>query len=118
MVDDVEKRWHDPGMYRRAVRYCVGVLIVAALLFLAIDEWASRRESCAQSARTFCDGASQGAILGGPGLVLIIGTIGAFVTTYRIWRRHRAWPIWQGAGWFLMIVTLAYLTIGTGSVMS
>lgn len=118
MVEDVEKNWHDPGMFRRAAGYCVGVLIVAGLVFLAIDEWAGRRESCAPSPRTFCDGASQAAILAGPSLVLFLGTLGAFVATYRVWRQHRTWPIWQGAGWFLMIVTLAYFSIGMGSVMS
>jgi hypothetical protein len=116
--DDVEKRWHDPGMYRHAVEYCAGVLIATVLVFAAIYEWADRRESCARAAHAFCDTTSRTTILLGPGFVLIVGTVGAFITTYRIWRRHRAWPIWQGAAWFLMVVTLAYLAIGAGSVMA
>lgn len=118
MVDDVEKHWHDPGMYRRAAGYCIGVLVLAALVFVVIDEWADRREPCGRSSHTFCDGTSQTSILLGPGLVLIIGTLGAFIATYRVWRRHRAWPIWQGAAWFLMTVTLGYLAIGAGTVLT
>ena len=59
-----------------------------------------------------------GRILAGPGLVLVAGTVGAFVATYRAWQRRRAWPIWQGAGWFMMTVSLGYLAIGAGTVMT
>jgi hypothetical protein len=116
VADDVEKRWHDPGMFRRAVRYAVLVLAAAALVFAVVDEWASRREPCALADSIFCDTASRAMVLGGPGLVLVVGTVGAFIVTYRMWRQHRAWPIWQGAGWFLLTVTLAYLAIGGGAV--
>ncbi|WP_019928172.1 hypothetical protein [Nocardia sp. BMG111209] len=113
VVSDVEKRWHDPGMFRRAARYTIGVVVVAALVLVVIQIWASRREACAGASVTYCDTASRAAILGGPGLVLLLGTVGAFVATYRVWREHRTWPIWQGAGWFLLVLTLAYLAIGS-----
>ncbi|MBF6327774.1 hypothetical protein IU452_04500 [Nocardia transvalensis] len=116
MVDDVEKRWHDPGMFRHVVVYSVCVLAAAVLVAAVVVEWASRREACAQAASTYCDATSRGWIVGGPGLVLLVGTVGAFVETYRVWRRHRAWPIWQGAGWFLLTLTLAYLAIGAGTI--
>ncbi|MGV9680718.1 hypothetical protein ACWDSJ_36070 [Nocardia sp. NPDC003482] len=115
MVDDVEKRWHDPGLYRRAVVYSVCVLAAAALVFAVVEEWARRREPCAGADSTFCDTASRAMILGAPGLVLLVGTVGAFVATFRAWRAGRAWPIWQGAGWFLLTITLAYLAIGAGT---
>ncbi|WP_216898871.1 hypothetical protein [Nocardia alni] len=116
--NDVEKHWRDPGMYRRAVEYCIGVLVVTVLVFVAIQVWAGRREPCARTGHTYCDTASQISILLGPGLVLIIGTVGAFVATYRTWKRQQAWPIWQGAAWFMMTVTLGYLAIGAGTVMT
>jgi hypothetical protein len=116
--DDVEKRWHDPEMYRHAAGYCVGVLVVAALVFAVVDEWAARREPCRLAAHAFCDITSRLAILLGPGLILVAGTVGAFIATYRAWQRHRAWPIWQGAGWFLMTLSLGYLAIGSGTIMS
>ena len=39
------------------------------------------------------------------------GALGAFVKTYRDWRAGRTWPIWQGAGWFLLTTTLLSLSI-------
>ena len=34
-INDVEKRWHDPQMFRAAVRYVVAVVVLAVLaLFL------------------------------------------------------------------------------------
>ncbi|MBB5917303.1 hypothetical protein BJY24_006215 [Nocardia transvalensis] len=116
MTDDVEKRWHDPGMYRRAAGYVAAVLVAAALVGVAVTTWAERREPCADAGSVFCDTASRATILAGPGVVLAAGTVGAFVATYRVWKRHRAWPIWQGAGWFLMTVTLAFLAVGAGTV--
>ncbi|MDQ1731442.1 MAG: hypothetical protein QOK10_1601 [Pseudonocardiales bacterium] len=44
-----------------------------------------------------------------PGL-LFVGALAAFVKTYRDWRANRTWPIWQGAGWFLL--TLSLLALG------
>jgi len=35
--------------------------------------------------------------------VLFGGGIGAFVRTYRAWRRYQIWFAWQGAGWFLLL---------------
>ncbi|WP_280387554.1 hypothetical protein [Nocardia wallacei] len=113
MIDDVEKRWHDPGMFRRAAAYVAVVLAIAVLVGAAVSAWAGRREPCASAAGMFCDTASRATILAGPGAVLVAGTVGAFITTYRAWKHHRAWPIWQGAGWFLMTVTLAFLAIGS-----
>lgn len=118
MVDDVEKRWHDPRMFRHAVRYAITVLVIAALVCALVAQWAHRREPCRRASSAFCDGASQAAMLGGPGLVLVLGTVGAFLATYRAWRHRGAWPIWQGAGWFLLTVTIGYLAIGGGIITS
>ncbi|WP_280257447.1 hypothetical protein [Nocardia wallacei] len=116
MVDDVEKRWHDPGMYRRAAGYVGTVLVVTALVCVAVVQWAGRREPCADADTAFCDTAARGIMIAAPGIVLALGTLGAFVQTYRVWKRHRAWPIWQGVGWFLMTVTLVFLGIGAGTI--
>lgn len=45
-------------------------------------------------------------------ITLGIGTIGAFIRTYRIWREDGVWWAWQGAGWFLLTLTLFTLTMG------
>ncbi|MGY2008456.1 hypothetical protein ACW9HJ_24135 [Nocardia gipuzkoensis] len=117
MVEDVEKRWHDPRGFRRAATYVASVLATAALVFLLILLWAARRQ-CAGEDRLLCDDAAQVAIVLGPSVVLLIGGIGAFVETYVQWRRGRTWPIWQGAGWFLFILMVVYLGIGGGAVAS
>lgn len=45
-------------------------------------------------------------------VILFGGAVGAFVRTYRLWRAERTWWGWQGAGWFLLTVTLLVATIG------
>ncbi|WP_280251285.1 hypothetical protein [Nocardia abscessus] len=117
MVEDVEKRWHDPRGFRRAATYVASVLTTATLVFLLILLWAAQRE-CAGEDRLLCDDAAQVAIVLGPSVVLLIGGIGAFVETYVQWRRGRTSPIWQGAGWFLFILMVVYLGIGGGAVAS
>jgi len=42
---------------------------------------------------------------------LLVGGIGAFVKTYRVWKAEGAWPAWQGAGWFLLTFMLVCLSI-------
>ena len=96
MVEDVEKRWHDPRMFRRAATYVASVLATAALVFALILLWAAQRE-CAGEKRLLCDGAAQAAVVLGPSAVLLIGGIGAFVETYVQWRRGRSRGCWHGA---------------------
>lgn len=90
-TNDVEKRWHDPVMFRAAVKYVVGVLAVAAVAFAATAVW--RSHVAAVLVPT----------------VLFAGGIGAFVQTYRVWRVEGVWPIWQAAGWFLLLLFLFVL---------
>jgi multidrug transporter EmrE-like cation transporter len=87
--DDVEKRWHDPGALRAAVAYVVAVIAVAAAAF----------------ALSVQAGHSLGWAFGAPA-VTCVGALGAFGKTYRDWRAGRTWPIWHGAGWFLLTTTL------------
>jgi hypothetical protein len=35
----------------------------------------------------------------------------AFLRTYQVWRARGGWWIWQGAGWFLMLLMLVVLTM-------
>ncbi|MGQ4599325.1 hypothetical protein [Nocardia sp. R6R-6] len=115
MVDDVEKRWRDPRMFRHAATYVVAVLATATLVFLLILWWAARRE-CTNADTLLCDATAQAAVVIAPSAILLFGGIGAFVETYIQWRRGRAWPIWQGAGWFLFVLMVVYLGIGGGSL--
>jgi O-antigen/teichoic acid export membrane protein len=100
-VDDVEKRWHDPRAFRAAVRYVVAVIAVAVVVFTGY---------------VLGDQHDLGWAFATPG-VLFVGALGAFVKTYRDWRAHRTWPIWHGAGWFLLTTTLMSFGIPTMGVL-
>jgi hypothetical protein len=93
-INDVEKRWHDPAAFRAAVTYVSVVIIVAAAVFALY--------ALGDPHRVWLAAATPG--------VLFLGALGAFVKTYRDWRARRTWPIWQGAGWFLL--ALSMLTFG------
>jgi len=101
MSNDVEKRWHDPGALRAAVAYAVVVVVVAGVAF-AVYVLRDRHELVWAFAT--------------PG-VLFLGALGAFVKTYRDWRAYRTWPIWQGAGWFLLSTSLLSLGIPSMGVL-
>ncbi len=91
--NDVEKRWSDPEMFRSAVKY-VGLVIVLAGIALAVAAvWRS---------------VVAGVLVPG---ILFAGGIGAFIRTYQVWRAEGVWPIWQGAGWFLLLLFLVCLGV-------
>lgn len=94
MTNDVEKRWHDPPALRAAAAYAVAIVLLAAAVFVVY---------------ALGDRSRLGWAIATPG-VLFCGALGAFVKTYRDWRARRTWPIWQGAGWFLL--TLSLLALG------
>lgn len=101
-VDDVEKRWHDPRALRSAVGYVAVVVFIAAGAFV----WyaTGSRYDVPRAVATPA--------------VLFVGALGALVKTYRDWRVGRTWPIWQGAGWFLLSLALVALSVpamGIGS---
>ena len=93
MTNDVEKRWHDPAALRAAITYAVAVVLFAGVAFAVAVIWHSR---------------IAGILV--PGW-LFIGGIGAFIKTYLVWRAEGVWPIWQGAGWFLLMLMLVCLGV-------
>lgn len=99
MTNDVEKRWRDPPTLRAAIGYVAVIVILAAGAFTAFVVtdpvaviWSF-----------------------GPSAVLFTGALGAFVKTYADWRAFRTWPIWHGAGWFLLTLALAGFALPTMS---
>ncbi|MFC9995073.1 hypothetical protein [Nocardia sp. NPDC127526] len=114
MVDDVEKRWHDPQMFRQAVKYVVAVLVVTAVAAGLAVVWASSRQACLGAESMLCDTPSRLVVGMIPGGILLLGGLGAFAITVREWRAGRAWPIWQGAGWFLLVLMVVYLSVAGG----
>lgn len=98
--DDVEKRWNNPEMFRSAVWYVVAVVAVAAvaLTFFAFDH------SLLSAALV--------------PTIVFVGGIGAFVRTYQVWKAEGTWPIWQGAGWFLLALSLICLAVPGAAMMA
>lgn len=92
-VNDVEKRWHDPQMFRAAVKYVLFVIALAAAAFAATVVWRSQ---------------IAGILVPG---ILFAGGIGALVRTYQVWRAEGVWPIWQAAAWFLLLLFLVCLGV-------
>jgi NADH:ubiquinone oxidoreductase subunit H len=92
---DVEKRWHDPDALRKAVRYGIAVIVVAGIAFavFAIVDKSSVVLACSVP------------------VILFLGGVGALVKAYLVWRDGGTWPIWQGAGWFLLTLMLVCLSI-------
>ncbi|MCJ0902084.1 hypothetical protein [Rhodococcus sp. ARC_M6] len=103
---DTEKRWSDPEEFRRAAIFTI-VVVGTALVVLLLDALAVGRQSGGSESGGSESGISGIGILAfAPSAVFLIGGLAAFVQTYRVWRRGGTWPIWQGAGWFLMVLML------------
>jgi hypothetical protein len=93
MVNDVEKRWNDPSTFRAAAIYLAVVVVAAGLSFLVFGVTRAPMWAVAVP------------------VVLFAGGLGAFVKTYQMWRAERVWPIWHGAGWFLLTLMLVSLSV-------
>ncbi|HEX2286747.1 MAG TPA: hypothetical protein VHI10_18320 [Mycobacterium sp.] len=95
MTHDVEKRFDRPGTFHSAAKYVGAVVVVAGIAF-TIYAFTARESVVAASAVP---------------AILFLGGVGAFVKTYRVWKEQGAWPAWQGAGWFLLVLMLVCLAI-------
>jgi hypothetical protein len=101
MTNDVEKRWHDPATLRAAMIYVAVIVALAA----------------AACAGVLLFGRGTYVWAWAPPLILFAGGVGAFGKTYRVWRVRGTWPIWHGAGWFLLTLMLVSLAL-PGAVVS
>lgn len=118
-MTDTEKRWYDPNTVRSASIYAISVLTVALLTMGAVLVWAGTGgDNCPPDSGFVCDDTQRLVLALAPAAVLLVGTIGGFVRTYLVWREGGRWPIWQGAGWFLMVSTLLYITLSAGVLMN
>ena len=98
--------------FAAAARF-TGLVVAVALLLLGLGlVWVSGCKSGAgDQALAHCDRLRRNAVGIGSPLILLLGGIGAFVRTYRIWRAGGRWWIWQGIGWFLLMLMLVELTM-------
>lgn len=92
---DVEKRWSEPAAYRAPVIYTVVVIAVAMIVLVVFAA---------------LGGQSMPLAIAVPG-VFLLGGIGALGTGIAVFLRGRPWVPWQGAGWFLLLLMLAALSL-------
>ena len=98
---DVEKSWNDPPALRKAVAYGVGVIVVAGIALAAYAVVDKESVILASTVPA----------------ILFVGGVGALVKAYLVWRDGGTWPIWQGAGWFLLTLMLVCLSIPWSAAM-
>jgi hypothetical protein len=102
MTRDVEKRWNDPPTFHAAARYVAEVVVAAGVVF-ALYAFAAKDSVLVAWAVP---------------VTLFLGGIGAFVKTYDVYKAEGAWPAWQGAGWFLLVLMLVTLSIPGSAMMA
>ncbi|PQP16055.1 hypothetical protein C5613_37260 [Rhodococcus opacus] len=101
---------------RRAATYTVAVMGGAVVVALLSVAWMSIGSGdCAESMME-CAGGEKYVLVFGPPALLLLGGVGAFVQTYRVWRAGGRWPIWQGAGWMLFVFMLIYASLSAGAL--
>lgn len=100
----------DRGENRAAVRWAVWFALSGTALLVVAALWV---HSCGTDVDTVACGHIERTLLGlAAPVLLVIGTVGAFIRTYQVWRDDGIWWGWQGAGWFLLTLTLFILTMG------
>jgi len=81
-------------------------------VLLAAMAWLSGcRTGTGDGALDSCNALQRNTFAVGPAVVLFAGGVWAFVRTYLTWRARGGWWIWQGAGWFLLVLMLVILTM-------
>jgi hypothetical protein len=108
--NDLRRGARDDAHVREAVRFGLGVAAAGLAFVLAAAVWVSTCNGA--TADTMACGAPQRTLLAvGAPIILSIGALRAFVRTYQRWRSHENWWAWQGAGWFLVTMTLLVLAM-------
>jgi hypothetical protein len=98
--------------FAAALRFA-GVIVAAAMAVLVLGLlWVSGCKSgTGDEALAQCGGIQRNLLGIGSPLILLLGGLAAFVRTYQVWRARGRWWIWQGAGWFLLVLMLVVLTM-------
>ncbi len=117
--NDVEKRWTNGPEVRSATIFTLAVSVAAVLATVLIAISAGRHsEECADAAFAICANPERNLLAILPPAILLFGGLAAFVQTYRAWRAAKAWPVWQGAGWFLFIFMTIYLGFASQALLA
>ena len=116
MAPDTSEPRRDRQTFAAAARFTGVVVAIALVVLLACLAWLNGCKSGADPATgrvslAHCNVFQRNALAIGPAAILAVGGVWAFVRTYRVWRARGGWWIWQGAGWFLMLLMLVVLAM-------
>lgn len=96
---------------REAIRFAVLTALCGVGFVVIAAVWLSTCGGALDVDTAACGVPQRTALtLGGPA-ILFAGGVWAFVRTYRVWRTRGTWWGWQGAGWFLLTLMMATLTM-------
>ena len=96
--------------FAHAARF-TAVDVTAALVVLGLALWSVNgcRSGRSVDALSHCGSLQRNFLAIGATLVLFLGGAWAFIRTIQLWRRRGRWWIWQGAGWFMLLLMLVVL---------
>ncbi|WP_078312957.1 MULTISPECIES: hypothetical protein [unclassified Mycobacterium] len=117
MYSDPARRFRDRRTVQKAVRFSLTVVILAAITLVATVMWIGRCSISLDVNTALSSREGTPLIALASPTVLLIGGIVAFIQTYRVWRRRESWWVWQGAGWFLLVLMVVNLML-TGRMMT
>ena len=118
MEPDTSEPLRDRKSFVSAVKFGGVVVGLALVVLIASLAWVSGcKTGTGQGALDACTGVQRNMVALGAPVILLLGGFGAFVATYRVWRARGGWWIWQGAGWFLLVLMLVVLAMTVPSAL-
>ena len=112
MSPDTSNPQRDRATFAAAVKFVAVFVAVALAILLGSMAWMSGcKTGTGQGALDNCTALQRNTLAVGPAVVLFVGGAWAFVRTLRVWRARGGWWIWQGAGWFLLVLMLVVLAM-------
>ena len=116
MTAEVKNPRSDSRLARTAMWYAAGVIALAAVVAAGVIVWASLNtgDTCADADFTVCTDPARAILAFGPVLILLLGGLGAFVQTFRVWQAAGRWQIWHGTGWALFVLMVLYAGFAAG----
>jgi hypothetical protein len=110
MSPDTSDPQRDRATFAAAVKFAGVFIAVALMVFFASLVWVSTcKTGTGEGALEHCSALQRNLLAIGPAVILFVGGVGAFVRTIQVWRARGGWWIWQGAGWFLLVLMLLVL---------
>ncbi len=112
MSPDTSDPQRDRSTFADAVKFVAIFVVIALVIFFGAMSWASGCKTGAGiDTLQNCGAIKRNLVAVGPGIVLFVGGVWAFARTYQTWRARGGWWIWQGAGWFLLVLMLVVLSM-------